>query len=254
MTAVVGILNKQAIALAADSAVTIGAANGNKIFNRANKLFTLSKHHPIGIMVYNSATFITTPWEIIIKMYRKQLSTTSFPKVEDYKDDFLRYLQSKDYFADEETQKLFLSWYFKNTIDKLINEVLVGQNHLIQNPTEENRQTLIELIDQKTTEFIPILESGEICPNYLTLTYPDYLIYANPIIDPLIQSSFTDNMLVLSADLINKIKLLLYHALRLKETATNYTGLIFVGYGEEEIYPKLLPINIFFVNPVLNKI
>ena len=73
MTAVVGILNKQAVALAADSAVTIGGTNGRKIFNKANKVFTLSKRHPVGIMIYNSASFMLTPWETIIKVYRKQL-------------------------------------------------------------------------------------------------------------------------------------------------------------------------------------
>ena len=49
MTAVVGILNKQAVAIAADSAVTVTGANGRKIFNRANKVFALSKLHPSGI-------------------------------------------------------------------------------------------------------------------------------------------------------------------------------------------------------------
>jgi len=73
MTAVLGILNKQAVAIAADSAVTIGDPNNHKIFNRANKVFTLSKRHPIGIMLYNSGSFMTTPWETIIKIYRKKI-------------------------------------------------------------------------------------------------------------------------------------------------------------------------------------
>ena len=34
MTAVVGILNKHAVAIAADSAVTIGGNGGKKIFNK----------------------------------------------------------------------------------------------------------------------------------------------------------------------------------------------------------------------------
>lgn len=71
MSAIVGILNKQGIAIAADSAVTIDTLNGHKIFNGANKVFSLSKHHPVGIMIYNSASFLSTPWEIIIKVYRK---------------------------------------------------------------------------------------------------------------------------------------------------------------------------------------
>ena len=50
MTAEIAIMNKTAIALAADSAVTIG--RGKKIFNTVNKLFTLSKYHPVAIMIY----------------------------------------------------------------------------------------------------------------------------------------------------------------------------------------------------------
>jgi len=87
MTAVVAILNKSAVALAADSAVTVTGANGRKIYNTANKIFTLSKHHPIGIMIYNSASFMNVPWETIIKIYRQQLKDRSLPKILDYKND-----------------------------------------------------------------------------------------------------------------------------------------------------------------------
>jgi ATP-dependent protease HslVU (ClpYQ) peptidase subunit len=39
MTTEVAIINKEAIALAADSAVTVGISDGTKIYNSANKLF-----------------------------------------------------------------------------------------------------------------------------------------------------------------------------------------------------------------------
>ena len=46
MTAEVAVMNKSAVALAADSAVTISSEDprqgGDKVFNTANKLFTLS--------------------------------------------------------------------------------------------------------------------------------------------------------------------------------------------------------------------
>ena len=64
MTAVVGILNKQAVVLAADSAVTISGQNNRKIFNHANKIFRISNTQPIGLMLYNSAEFMGVPWEV----------------------------------------------------------------------------------------------------------------------------------------------------------------------------------------------
>ncbi len=68
MTAEIVVMNKNGIAMAADSAVTIGE---QKIYNSAVKLFSLSKTEPIGIMIYGSADLSSTPWEIIIKQYKK---------------------------------------------------------------------------------------------------------------------------------------------------------------------------------------
>lgn len=59
MTAIVAVLNKHAVAVAADSAVTMG--NTHKVVNSANKIFTLSKYHPVAVMTYSSATFMGTP-------------------------------------------------------------------------------------------------------------------------------------------------------------------------------------------------
>lgn len=56
MTAQIAIMNKQAIALASDSAVTMMQEKGQKIFKTANKLFALSKYHPVGIMVFGMLT------------------------------------------------------------------------------------------------------------------------------------------------------------------------------------------------------
>ncbi|MFP4289260.1 MAG: hypothetical protein ACLFQS_08370 [Bacteroidales bacterium] len=64
MTAVVGILNKQGIAIAADSAVTVSGVGNRKIYNSANKIFTLSKYKPVGIAIFNNAQFLGVPWEI----------------------------------------------------------------------------------------------------------------------------------------------------------------------------------------------
>jgi hypothetical protein len=48
MTAEVVAMNKEAVALAADSAVTL---YGSKIFNTANKMFMLAQGHSVGVMV-----------------------------------------------------------------------------------------------------------------------------------------------------------------------------------------------------------
>jgi hypothetical protein len=103
VTAEIAVMNKQAVALAADSAVTVTGEYGPKIFASANKIFALSKHHPVGIMVFGQADFLRVPWETIVKEYRARLGDTSFPQVEGYAEDFLNYLRgSRELFPSEE--------------------------------------------------------------------------------------------------------------------------------------------------------
>ena len=53
MTAIVGIINRNGVAFAADSAAThsLSADNKKKITNHANKVFELSKYHPVGVAI-----------------------------------------------------------------------------------------------------------------------------------------------------------------------------------------------------------
>ena len=93
MTAEIAILNTHGVAVAADSAITIRfGENAQKIYNSANKVFALSKYHPVGIMIYNSSSFMEIEWEIIIKEYRKILGKRSYKTLFEYADNFFQIL------------------------------------------------------------------------------------------------------------------------------------------------------------------
>jgi hypothetical protein len=94
MTAEIAILNKNAVALAADSAVTIQKPGTQKIYNTANKLFMLSKYHPVGIMVYGTAELMGFPWETVIKIYREDLGTSNFKRLIEFAEHFIVFLEN----------------------------------------------------------------------------------------------------------------------------------------------------------------
>lgn len=74
MTTEVIIKNKSGLVMAADSAVTISNIfTTGKVYNSANKLFSLSKYDPIGILVYNSVNINQIPVEIIIKRISRNI-------------------------------------------------------------------------------------------------------------------------------------------------------------------------------------
>ena len=89
MTSEVLIMTPSAVAMAADSVVTV---NGNKTYEGVNKLFMLSNNPPMGIMTYNNANFLTFPMETIIKDFRDKISDKKFNTIYDFKKEFNDYL------------------------------------------------------------------------------------------------------------------------------------------------------------------
>ena len=118
MTAEIAVLNKSAVVLAADSAVTIGGGMDAKIYNTANKIFHLCEDQPIGLMIFNRLDFMGLPLEVVIKEFRRHRSGKRFTSVEECKNDFLDYL-SKD--VPVNTQDRGQNLYFY--IDSLLREV-----------------------------------------------------------------------------------------------------------------------------------
>lgn len=84
-------MNKNAVAMAADSAVTL---SGEKVFNTANKVFALSKYHPVGLMIYGNAELMGIPWETLVKVFRQRIGSKSSGKLEEYAAAFIEFLRS----------------------------------------------------------------------------------------------------------------------------------------------------------------
>ena len=98
MTSEVLIMTPSAVAMAADSVVTV---NGNKTYEGVNKLFMLSNNPPMGIMTYNNANFLNFPMETIIKDFRYKISENEFNTINDFKNSFNGYLDSLSSGNDE---------------------------------------------------------------------------------------------------------------------------------------------------------
>jgi hypothetical protein len=142
MTAEIAIMNKLGVALAADSAVTVQTKTGQKIYNTVNKLFTLSKYEPVGIMVFGSADFMRVPWEALIKLYRARLGPRRFRRIRDYAADFVRFLErNRPVFPAAEQQK-----HFCRTVEQYFEAILEDINERVQQAlTKKSKITLNEV-------------------------------------------------------------------------------------------------------------
>ncbi len=160
MTTEIAIMNKSAVALAADSAVTISTRsphrNGQKILNSANKLFSLSKYAPIGLMIYGNASMLGIPWETIVKMYRKKLGQKQFNYCIDYCNDFFSFLDKFD--VSEELQEQYVAMgafglfqQIKDELDKWAETQISQNKHVTPNIVKAK---LKDLISEKYKEFL----------------------------------------------------------------------------------------------------
>ncbi len=92
MTCEIAVMNKGGLALAADSAVTVGA--GEKIYHHAEKLFALASGAPLAVLIYGSAEIMGAPWELVINAYARELGNRRFDRLDEYAEDFFRFVEA----------------------------------------------------------------------------------------------------------------------------------------------------------------
>jgi nitrogen regulatory protein PII-like uncharacterized protein len=152
MTAEIVIMNKEAVALASDSAVTSIGRGGNKIFTSANKLFSLSKYNPVGVMVYGNAKIMDVPWEILVKAYRIQLDKKEFNNLEEYADDFVEYINNSRHLFPEDVQER----YFKTAVEsyfKIIkDEIKARIKSVIDSRNSVTEEEIVQIVSQVVEE------------------------------------------------------------------------------------------------------
>jgi len=126
MTAELAILNRSAVVLAADSAVTLRAGKRTKVFNTANKLHLLVEDAPVGVMVYGSPDLVQVPWETIIKLYRQYRDGQVFQHLSEYADDLIE-------FIEERMVKIFPEEAQRRSIRIQVKSAFIGLREQIRN-------------------------------------------------------------------------------------------------------------------------
>lgn len=226
MTTIVGVLNKRAVAIAADSAVTLG--NTHKVMNTGNKIFSLSKYAPVGIAIYGNASLMVTPWEVIIKSYRRKLGNKKFQYLKGYLDDFLNYLRKHEFFASSELQHKQLCLQMKLFLGICIKNAKARPNYSLN-----STQALVdELNECKNTN----QSTKNVIPDFAHYSYSDFKEYAKNEIEEVLNNA-KELDATLHYDIFAESY---YHYMIVPGIDRNgQSGLVFIGYGEEEIYPCL---------------
>ena len=264
MTAEVAILNKEAVAIAADSASTIRvpnkpSGNGQKIFTSANKIFALSKYHSVGIMIYGNAQFMEIPWETIIKIFRKDLGNNKFDTLEDYADKFIQFLQIGQSFnyspsVQENFVKRTIYFYFHNNIMSLFLEEVSKK---LQERDEFDDGEMVafarEKLDEILVKELELWENGECNLSDKSTAVSKILNVYEHIMDEVIIEVFEEMPISETAEqMLKKIASLLFVTFPKHVSSNNASGIVITGFGEKEIFPSITSFSIeCFVSGIL---
>jgi len=105
MTSEIAVMNQRAVALAADSAVTLIDGGAVVVRNDQRKLFNLANGLPVGLMFFGVADIMGHPWEQLIEYFQKKTKPTALPHIRDYSAKFTSMLDHLEEFFPRERQK-----------------------------------------------------------------------------------------------------------------------------------------------------
>jgi hypothetical protein len=245
MTAEIAILNKYAVALAADSAVTISADDKEqKIFDSGDKLFELSRINPIGIMIYNGMDFVDVPLPVLIKKFRSKCST--FQTVKDAAFKFLEYLNSFGINAPDTTKESQIRKIVEPIVDRISKKYRVRVEEEIINDPKTSIKTADDfrkISTQIMTECIELYER-------LLATRVDASfvgkgrIKDDKVANDVIISIVGKYMRRFNENLKNRVVTIGKLCLIKDMPSGVFTGLVIAGFGSDELFPTLISFEI----------
>lgn len=238
MSAGICIMNKNAIALAADSAVTIGPHLA--IHNSANKLFALSKVAPVGAIIYSNAEVMGIPVEILIKQYKRDLGQKAFDFLEEYVNDFISYLLcNKQLFHFAENEARYVNSVCLDFLNGLNGDYAQSVSRKLDEVKRELTPAELAAVQQSvisaTIEFIdhlPLIPNFDIT-GYILSNYSGEIKEHISKMFPWIMGNVLDNLTAKVCTIFNK-----------DFFRSGYVGIAFAGYGEHDIFPKMQHIHL----------
>ena len=227
-------MNKNAVALAADSAVTIG--HRLAIHNSANKLFQLS-NAPVGLITYGKGTIMNVPVDIIINEYSKHLGDKTFSTLQEYVDDFCSFVaDNHQRFHFKQFERDYVFYTCKKLLGWIGNKYkeYAFNNRLFKDDADPAKKKSGYDFAFKEIDSIIERDFQKLDSRISEYAKENYYGYLKSTIEGDYSLSY------LSGDqkllLCDKTFEVLGTTVSWSE---NQTGIVIAGYGEDEIYPSL---------------
>ena len=245
MTSEVVVMNRMAVALAADSAVTIEVGDTSKVRDSALKLFTLSKYGPVGVMVYDNPSILGVPLETIIKMFRRELGRGRFDTLREYGEALIQfldgnmalfpgYIQERYFLQTLETEYRSIE---KRAREELLDSGLYGEDR------EESSVDNADWAEREIEHRVEFWRSQEDADYFSHVSAQDVLNRNSRGISDVVHEVF-GGWQVGQGGVRNLREIAEYLVSKDHIPDDVFSGLVIAGFGEQEHFPAVQHIEI----------
>lgn len=238
MTAEATVMNTQAVALAADSAVTITSERGTKVWESANKIFGLPGQHTVGVMMFGGADLLGMPWETIIKLYREQLRAKPFPTLSDYTRDLVRFLSDSRPLFPVEAQDEFFERQVHLCYDSIRQDIEGAIEQELASRGKPLSTKEAELIANEAIKAAQDWIAGRPLLDHVPKTYGrDVARHYRTVIGDIKRAVF--QQLPLTSGSSRRLSSLAGELFARDVFSERATGIVVAGFGGEDLFPSL---------------
>jgi hypothetical protein len=241
MTSEIAVMNQRAVALAADSAVTLTDGRTVVVRNDQRKLFNLRDSLPVGLMFYGVADIMGHPWEQLIEHHRMKVRPGALPHIRDHAASFVGMLDNLEEFFPRQHQKDDYRRLLVSIYGLIIQLAHYLREKSGKGPARVSDTGVLQDAIERIWRTYQTCDDGSA---RLNLTcYP-------PGFDLVVVRDFADVIEEMIAYGFSEFKLDAAAVQRLREIAVlcvvknlfleDVTGLVFAGYGSEERYPVVV--------------
>lgn len=243
MTSEVLMLNRDAVVVAADSAVTTGRAPHPRYSKAANKIFDVCRHGNVALTIYGSADIDRVPWELAAKLFRStEAHNPQHARLLDYETALLGYLQGNtSLFPQSVRDDLLKRRLFAAAVHVLsqVDQADKGFTDLTAAPA--TRQTAwaagsaaVAVALAAKAVAIPLTAADVTAANAAAIGIQAELA-AELATEPKWQYANAATLSTLAAEALVKVP----------ADFLSSTGVVLAGYGHDEIFPSFTHIRVF---------
>ncbi|WP_130471558.1 hypothetical protein [Candidatus Magnetaquicoccus inordinatus] len=239
MTSEVLLMNKHAVVIAADSAVTLMYEPHARYSKHANKIFDISIHGNIAATIFSSAEIDRVPWKLVLKLFREELSSQPpLAKLDNYVEKIIDFVQDNECLFPIDVRNAVLKSRFSYIVSRIL-EIIKNEFKDISN---------LEISEDKRKE---LMAKG--------IEYCNKIIEIDNDLFSRFNDCFTGLSFALEEEVREKfVKIDIYNIInwpQLIDVAKKiflsrlpflgYTGMLLTGYGSKDIFPGYIQVCIY---------